>query len=518
MSKKKSFLRGATILAVGGLLAKVIGVFFRIPMVRILGDFGSGLYGNAYPIYSFFLAVSVTGIPVAISKMVSERVSLDDYDGAYKVYRVAMLTMLVAGLVGSLVMLFGAKLFISLFGWHPNTYYSIIALSPAPLIVAVMATYRGFFQGMQTMTPTSVSQIIEAFGRVIVGLGLCIVLTNSISVAYGAAGATFGATGGAVLGCLYIVIAFLFYKHNLKIQIKKQKHKSQETARSIFRTLVAIAVPVTLATLVSNAMNMVNSATVSRFLVDAGLNLEMATELWGQLSGKVQTLVNLPFVFATAIAGSLVPAISESFVKNDKRSIILKTDAALKVIVMVALPCAFGLSILASPITELLYGSDSGYYMLTFLAFSCVFTMASICMQSILQGVGKFMVPVRNLAVGIVIKLILNFVFIPIPSVNIMGAVYSSIVAEGVIMALDALSVRKYVGFKFGLAASFSRSLLCALLMSVITAASYALASAFIGSLTVCVGISILLSAIVYGAGVLILKPIYKKDIEQIRG
>lgn len=498
-AKKKNYLKGAAILAFGGIIAKFLGMFLKLPLVRILGDFGMGLYGNAYPIYTFLLAVSVIGLPVAISKMVSERMSLGRYKEAYHVFKVAITTLAIIGAICTCVMLFGAKFFISVFEWHPGTYYSILGLAFAPLCVCILSSFKGFFQGMQEMTPPSISQIVESFVRVGVGLGLAIFLYKHFdNVAYGAAGATFGATAGALVASFFLFICFLKVRPKLKKKMDSQIEDTGETTKTVLKILAAIAIPITLASLVTSSMNLINSFTVSSFLQKGGFSVDQATVLWGQLSSRAQTIVSIPAVFASALAASLVPTISESHVKNDYTQIRQKTFLTIKVVFMIALPCIVGLFVLAGQITTLLFGNANGANMLRVLSIGICFTMISTTMQGILQGIGKLNIPVRNLAIGCVIKLILNIFLIQIPWLNIYGAILGTLGADFIVSGLDYLSTNKYTGGSTrGLGLAFMKNLFCAVIMGLICYTAAHLLASVLGNSIVTL-IVILIGAIVY--------------------
>lgn len=517
--RKKNYLKGAAILAFGGVVAKFLGMFLKIPLVRILGDFGMGLYGNAYPVYTFLLAISTIGLPVAISKMVSERLKLGHYDGAYNVFKVAVTTLASIGAVCTLIMIFGGKLFISIFKWHPDTYYSILGLSFAPLFVCILSSFKGFFQGMQIMTPPSISQIVESITRVIVGLSLAIFLYKGFNnVAFGAAGATFGATAGALVASLFLFLCFLSVKPKLKKQIKKQKVRSSESPRMILRLLIAIAIPITLASLVTSAMNLINSFTVSSRLQAGGFSVEQATILWGQLSQRAQTIVSIPLILSSSLAASLVPTITESFVIKDFTQIRNKVLLTVKVVFMVSLPCIIGIAVLAPNITSLLFGNEDGANMLRVLGIGIMFSMISTTMQSILQGIGKLNVPVRNLAIGCIVKLILNLVLISIPSLNIYGAILGTIFADLFVCILDFSSVKKFTFMKSkGLFSSFIKTMFCAMIMGI---ACILVKNIFIGILgnAITTVLCILVSAIVYFVLILYTKTLNILEVKNLVG
>lgn len=512
-NKKHSFLRGALILTIGSILARFLGLFFKIPLARIVGDYGMGLYAYPYPIYSFLVAVSVMGLPLAISKMTSESISLNKYDQAKKIFRLSMSVLIALGLFSSLLIIVFAKPVIHFLGWPEETYISILGLSLTPIFVSYMATYRGFFQGMQMMTPTSLSQIIESIFRVVVGVGLAYFLMSTKGVAWAAGGASFGATAGALAGGILMSILYKVYKRKGKTILNMPGVKESERSSRLIKTLFAIAIPASLASVVVSIMNMINSVTVARCLQSAGLSLVTATELWGQLSQKVQTLINVPMMVGVGLAAALVPAISESFARKNYKDIGDKTALALRFVMIIGIPSMIGLSVLSDPIIKLLFGADSGGgQMLKFLSFECVTSVAYITCQAVLQGMGKMMLPIRNLAIGAVVKMILNIILISKPSLNIYGIIIATFVADITILTLNYLSVKKYIKFKLNKVNAFVKPILSGIIMGITVYFIYGIAKDIIGS-NLSVIVSIAAGGIVYLAAMLICGGIEKDEI-----
>jgi stage V sporulation protein B len=329
-----------------------------------------------------------------------------------------------------------------------------------------MATYRGFFQGMQIMTPTSLSQIIESAFRVVVGVGLAYFLMSTKGVAWAAGGASFGATAGALAGGILMTILYRVYKRKGRTVLNMPGILETEKTSKLVKTLFAIAIPASLASVVVSIMNMINSVTVARCLQNAGLDVVTATELWGQLSQKVQTLINVPMMVGVGLAAALVPAISESFVRKNYGEISDKTALALRAVMIIGVPSMIGLSVLSDPIIKLLFGAASGGgQLLKFQAFECVTSVAFITCQAILQGMGKMMLPIRNLAIGAVVKMILNIVLVSIPSINIYGIIIATFVADCTILTLNYVCLKKYIRFKLDKVNVFVKPLLSGAVM-----------------------------------------------------
>ncbi len=515
--KQRSYLTSAAILAAGGIFAKLLGIAFKSPLASIIGDYGLGLYGYPYPLYTTFLAISVAGLPIAVSKMIAERVSLGNYRGAYKVFRVSFVALLVLGTFGSGMMFLGAQFFIDAFKWPQETYYSILALSFAPFFVALISSLRGFFQGMQRMTFSSGSQIVEQIARVGIGLTLAILLTKWFGISYGAAGATFGATAGGIAALLYLGISYFRFKKKSAHLLEEQTVEQSETSRKIFKSLLFLAIPIACGSLINTVMDLINSATLSTCLQNAGISQELATVLYAQLEQKAQTLINVPLVIGAALSSSLVPSISESVVRGDQQKIVKKTTLAVKIAFLVSIPSAVGLSVLSEPIMSLVFlGKSSGYEMLTWLAYVVIFTIVMSTLQGILQGSGRFYKPLKNMAFGALLKFLLNLALISRPEIGVYGAIASSIIASFVIFLLNYMDVKKYVGMN-KIAWNVIKTIFAAVVMGIFAKFGYGLLATYM-DYKIAVLITVAISAAVYFAIIYFTKAITKEEMKEVRG
>ena len=513
--KGKNYLTGAAIIAAGGLIAKFLGIFFKIPIDNIIGSYGFGLYSFAYPLYSTFLSISVIGLPVAVSKMIAERMSRGDYFNARKVFRLAFMTLAILGAVGSLVMFFGANFFIKIFKWDVNAYYSIVALSIAPFFVTIISAFRGYFQGMQLMSMSSISQIIEQIGRVAVGVFLAWYLTEQFGVVYGAAGAVFGAVVGAILAFFFLQGMYVYQNKKEKTLRENQKNIVAESTKSILKTLLIISIPITLGGMITTVMDLINSVTISDGLLKSGLDQVTVTELYGILEQKAQTLINVPLIIGSALSASLVPSISASFAKNDKLMARKKVSLAIRVAFIIGIPSSIGLSVLSEPIISLLFGTSEGGDMLGALAYVVIFTIGMTSLQGILQGAGKFYQPLINMAIGTIVKLVLNLWWLPNPELGIFGAIYSSIVASAVIFLLNLYQVKKHIGFN-NVWISVTKSFVAALIMGVVARFIYDLINVSVGS-SIAVLVAILVAMLVYFVIIVISKAFTREDFQAVR-
>lgn len=419
--KKQSLLKGTIILGLSGIIAKFLGLFFRWPLIMLIGDEGVGYYQMSYPLYMFFIAIS-SGIPVAISKMVSEKNALGDRIGVSKVLKESLILMSFMGLGTTCILYFFSKQIIGFLKWDPKAYYSLLAISIAPMFISVVSVFRGFFQGLQNMSPTAVSQIVEQIGRVIFGVGLAYILLPK-GIEYSAGGAALGAAAGGVLACIYL----LFKYQDIKREFNFIRVKTDE---NILWNLIYISIPVSLGATAGTVMGLIDSILVPQQLLKAGFSYKESTILYGQLTGKASVLVNLPLTLSMALCAAIVPIISEAFVLNRKFEVIDKIEMAVKVSMVIALPSFAGLFFLAAPIMNVIFpGHGEGFEILKYLSISIPFIVLSQTSTAVLQSTGSYILPVISLIMGCIIKVILTLFLVPIPHINIYGAVVSTIFA-----------------------------------------------------------------------------------------
>ncbi|MGI6730904.1 MAG: putative polysaccharide biosynthesis protein [Anaerovoracaceae bacterium] len=512
---KKTFLRGAAILGIAGLLVQVMGAFFRIPLGNIIGDEGMGYYQTAYPIYVFLLVFSTNGAPAAISKMTSERIAQGKHSEAHRVFKLSFILMFIIGIIAFAIFFFGAEIIVNLLK-NPGAYYAMIAIAPALLFVPIMAVYRGYFQGMQEMEPTAISQLVEQAIRVIVGLGLAIfLLPRGLELA--ASGATFGTSIGPIAGVIMLII--LYYRKRTKLikEIEEDPHQEKEKAGKILGTLAAIAIPITIGVSILPIMNIVDVIIVMRRLQDVGFSLQSANALYGQLTGMAGPVINIPMALALSIALSMVPAIAAANSVKDTEFLNMNIKLGLRTAMMIGVPCAFGLMTLAEPIMLLLYplqaeSASSAASSLFILSIGILFLTVGQTMAGILQGLGKPYTAVIALAVGVVVKAIATYILAGIPSLNIQGAAWGSTLGYLVIGLVNFIAVKNLTGIKFDYRLAVVKPLISGITMSIfVVAAFYIVRPAVGGSLATIIAIAI--GAAAYGITLLKTKAITAGEI-----
>lgn len=514
---KESFLKGAAILGVAGVLTKILGSVYRITLAYALTDVGMGYYQTVYPLYNLLLTVSTAGFPVAVAKIVAEKRAIGDYRGAHKVFKITFVGFLLAGILTSLFVFFGAGTLVDLVG-NTNAYYSYLALTPALLFVPIMSAFRGYFQGRQTMTPTAISQFVEQLFRVTVGLTLAFYLLDG-GLPIAAGGATFGASAGAIAGTIIVVVMYFLNKRRIKKEIENTSDYPEEQTWTVVKKILSIAIPITIGAAIVPIMNSIDVAIVMRRLQTIGFTETEASGLYGRLSGYAQTLINFPQVLSVALAVSLVPAVSHAFARRNYPQIKKITRSGVRVTLLIGLPSAVGLFILATPIMELLYFTAeaevqrSAGSILQVLSFSLIFLTLVQSLTAILQGLGKPLIPVKNLTIGALIKIILTYILAGIPNIGIYGAAISTVAAYLIAAIFNIVAVKKYTNTRFGVLDVAVKPVISVLLMALIVRFSYYYTYSLIGS-KIATLLSILVGALVYGFSLLLLGAITSRDFE----
>lgn len=505
--KKQSLIKGSIILAVSGILTRFLGLFFRWPLIMLIGDEGVGYYQMSYPLYMFFVAMAA-GVPVAISKIISENNAMGDVHSSFEVVKESTILMLFLGTGTSVILFFFAKPIISFLQWDSRAYYSLIGIAFAPFLVSIMTVFRGFFQGLQNMTPSAVSQVLEQVGRVVFGVGLAVILLPK-GIEYAAGGAAFGAAAGALIAGIYLVMKY--FKVKKSYGVKKVKSNPE-----ILNKILRIAIPISLGTTVGTVMSLIDSIIVPQKLLEAGFSAQQSTVLYGQLTGKASVIVNIPLTLSMALCTSLIPIIAESYVLKRKKDVENKINMALKLSTVIAIPCCFGLFFMAAPIMKLIFpGRFDGIEILKFLSISIPFIIITQTTTSVLQGVGAYILPVINLFIGCVVKVVLTIVLVPMPNMNIYGAVIASIGAYVVASVLNIITMKIKIKNKFNAYDNLVKPAYasCVMMIGVILTYNFIYRNTLSNSMA-CL-LSIGLGAIIYAVGILVLKVFNTTEIKQ---
>ena len=505
-NNNSKFLKGTMILTISSIIVKVIGSLNWIILSRVLGGEGIGLYQMGFPIYLMAITVSSAGVPVAISIITSEKLANKDYRGAKRVFNVSLRLLLLTGLLFSSALLFGADFLINnQIIRDSRAYYSIIALAPAVFFVTFLASFRGYLQGWQIMTPTATSEVVEQLVRVITMLVFAD-LFMPYGLAYAAGGASMGAGAGAFCALLVLMWFYRRLKRRLHAEIEAQDDSIPvESAGHIIKRLLKLALPVSLTSLMLPIGANLDLLIVPQRLEVAGFNVRHATELFGYLTGMAVPLVNLATIFTAAMTISLVPSISESRALERFDSIREKIRLAFRVAMIITFPCFMGLFFLAEKVAALIYNAPGAAGAIQTMSVGILFLGMHQISTGILQGLGKTAIPVINMILACVVKVVLSWWLTAIPVLGIKGASMATVADFAVAAIINMGFIYKYTGFTFSLGSllkpllasgfmgaviyavlSFTQQLgmWCVLFAMVAAVPAYALALIAVGGLT----------------------------------
>lgn len=490
MSKKNDFLKGAAILGLAGIVVKFLGMFFRIPLGNIIGDEGMSYYQSAYPIYNYLLVISTAGIPTAIAKIVSEKRAIGDYYGAKRVLRVSFILLAIIGACTSTIIIFGAPWLVRVVKNEP-ALRSVMAIGPALFFVSLMSVFRGYFQGTQNMAPYGISQVVEQFFRVIFGLGLAIFFLDR-GVEFAAAGGTLGATIGAFFG--FLVILFMYIRYSKKNPVVDSGNFEIEKSNEIIKRILKIAIPITLGASIMPIMSLIDLGIIMRRLIEIGF-VEEANNLYGQLSGYANTIVNLPQVITAAVQISIVPAIAHLAIKNEQKELEKTMDTGVRLSLLLGLPCGIGVVTLAKEIMLLLYPLQpetalGAGAILQFSGFGIIFLSIFQITTGIIQGLGKPILPARNLGLSAIVKVVLNYTLVGIPSLNIRGAAIATVCAFAIAAILNIITLMKLSAYKPNFKHVVIKPVVSVIVMAILVKGAYMVSSVVFGnSISTLVGV-----------------------------
>ena len=441
--KKQSFLGGAAILASAVVIVKIIGAFYKLPLNNILGAQGKTYFNTAYYIYNVLLTVSTAGLPLAISKMTSEAHAQGRENEKRKIFRTAIWLFFGLGLVGSLLMFFGAAQ-LAAFMNNDMARLPIRALAPAVFCVCLLACMRGYTQGQGNMKPTAVSQVLEALCKLGIGLPLAwYVLMVGMSLDTGAAGAIFGVTIGTVFSMLFLTGYLLTHREHTKAL------DVPSSSRQVMKRILSIGIPITLSNSAMSIINLIDTKIVMGRLQGALLLTEAeASALNGQY-GLAMDMPNMVASFVYPVTMSLIPFAAAALAKKDYAGADRSISSAFRLIAILALPAGVGLSVLSTPIELLVLPSQQADALaagphLRILGFALIFICIMILTNAILQTYGKERIPIFTVIAGGVTKIVMNYILVGNPAINIHGAPISTLCCYLVICTLNLFFVWKY--------------------------------------------------------------------------
>ncbi|MBQ7118693.1 MAG: polysaccharide biosynthesis protein [Oscillospiraceae bacterium] len=518
MSNKKeaSFVKGAMILAISSIIVKIIGAVFRIPLVNIIrDDVTMGMYQTAYTYYSVFLTIATAGIPIAISKLVSESRVLGRTNEMKQAFGTAMRFCVVVGVVSMLFLFFGASWLAEIQG-NVDAAPGIMTLAPAVLFMAVTAAFRGYFQGHDNMIPTAVTQMTEALSRLVIGIPVgWFLVSNGFKGKFVTAGIITGITMGAIISVL-LMILFKLRKKSVDERLPQNDNKSRSRSE-LLSILLKIAIPVTVGSFVMQLTSMIDMFLIKNRLIDIGYTKELAEASYGIYGSYVLPIFNLIPSIIISLNVSVTPTISAAHAVKDTKKLHDTLLSALRIVVIFTLPAAVGISVISQPILSIIFPTmpDSvaiAAPVLSLLGIASFFLCASSLTSTSMQAMGKPTIPLITMAIGAVVKIVANYILIAIPGVELMGAAIGTVLCYVVITVLNMIMLSKIVGFRPKFMQTYIRPLICCAIMGVVVFFSYELCLLFVGNL-ISVAVSVFLGVVVYLVSMILLRGITKEDV-----
>ena len=528
-SKSSNFIMQGGILAAASIISRIIGMLYRLPVTNIIGDQGNSYYSAAYEVYNIILLISSYSLPLAVSKVVSAKVALGEHKNAWRSFKAAMYMSLVVGAVASAITFFGAGFFTGTLLNTPESELCLKVLALAIFVMAVMGVLRGYFQGMGTMMPTAVSQVIEQLVNAVVSIVAASMLYSygaSLDQAkgitdgtggavYGAAGSTLGTSLGAAAGLIFLVIVMLMYNRVLQKNLRKDQVSQVQSYSSILRMLVLTIVPVILSTAVYNISGFIDQGVFKFLMLDVqNMDKDMVDVYWGIYVGKYKLLTNVPIAVASALSSSVIPALTRARMAGNRKEMRRKTENAIRMVMLICIPSAFGLTALGGPVLDLLNWNTDPSAPIMFLIGSAavIFYGLSTLTNGILQGIDHMQIPVRNAVIALASHLVVLVVLVQFAGIHIYGAVISYMFFAFLMCILNGLAIRKYLHYRQEVKRTFLIPGVASLIMALAVWLLYTPLENLMGNKPATL-LCLVLAVLIYGFFVLFLRGITEEEM-----
>ncbi len=543
---QQSFLYSTMILGISTMLVKIMGAIFKIPLTHLIGESGMGYFATAYDVYLPMYSLAMAGLPVAVSRIVAKFVAENRFNDVKKAFKIVKRVFLITGLVGFGLMFAVSYIVVGVTD-NINALPAMFVITPSILFCCIMSSYRGYYEGIRNMYPTAISTLIEAASKLFLGYTFAYIVIKTVKVtneqvllSYAAAGAMLGITLGTVFGSI-----FLLLRHKIKgdgiTPEQLANSPAPFTGRAIFMSIIAISIPVALGSLVNQISGLIDVAMVQAQLKtgvlenidiyrqmygdflknDSGEILadsEIPNYLYGCYKGYAYTIFNLVPTITSVVGVSALPVLTMAWTSGDKDSIKKNIESILKVIALIALPAGIGIMSLSPQIVDLLYNTEASITvkLLFILGAAACFAGLTTPLTNLLQAIGKPGVPVRNIAVGAVIKIVTNYILVGIPEINILGAPIGTMLCYLYIAVADVICLIKYSGVKFSLYSAIFKPFVAAICCGAAAFGVNKIVSGVIGSGTISTFISLIFAVLVYILALSLIKCINENDIKTL--
>lgn len=526
-----NFIIQGSILAIAGIIVRLIGMLYRIPLANYIGDEGNGYYSAAYNIYSIMLILSSYSLPVAVSKMVSARLARGQYRNARKILRAALFYATIVGGVGFCALWFGSGFFAEHVIKMPYSAYALKVLAPTVWIMAYLGVLRGFFQGHSTMVPTAVSQIFEQIVNAVISLLAAKSLfdlgvksnlvygSTEYSYAFGAAGGALGTGAGALTALILFVGLYLMYRPKMKRRIRKEQGTSAEGYGMITSTLFLTVVPIIVSSSLYNSSTVIDNILFGQIMTGLGETRQIASQ-WGIYSGKYHLLFNIPVAVANSLSSSLIPALSRAVAEKDRKQTLNRIASAIRFSMIIAIPSAVGLAVLAAPISNLLFPGRDNTDLIKMTCYGSsavvVYSLSTVT-NAVLQGINRMKTPIRNAGISLVLHTVILFVMLRYLHMGIYGVLYANILFALFICILNARAIARFKRYRQEVKKTFLIPMVASAVMGAAAFGVYRAAYSIFGNL-ISTGISVLVAVAVYFVLLILLKGVDAQELRSMPG
>ncbi|MGN0248991.1 MAG: polysaccharide biosynthesis C-terminal domain-containing protein [Lachnospiraceae bacterium] len=518
--KSDGFIMQAGILAMAGIICRIIGILYRSPLAAIIGDEGNGYYGSAYNIYTIILLISSYSIPAAISKVIAGKLALKEYKNAQRIFYCAFIYVIVVGGCASLFAFFGAGFLV-----EQNAVMVLRVFSPTIFVSGLLGVLRGYFQAHKTMVQTSVSQILEQILNAIISIMAAYLLKQlvidrdpSTQAVYGAMGSALGTGAGVLIALAFMTFMYGLHKKEIKERIQKDEHKEVLQYSEIFKIIFSLVTPFILSTFIYNFSTSLDETIYRKILkLMKDVDVSQIAIWYGVYSGKAVVISNIPIAIASAMSAAMIPSVSGKYATGDVKGTRSKVHTAILTTMLIAIPSMVGIFVLAEPVVSFLFPGQSNIplagALLRALSVTVVFYSLSTLTNAVLQGIGKVTAPVYHAAIALVVQTLVLIPCLIFTELNLYCIAIATIVYSFLMCVLNQRAVRKYLDYKQDMKKIFILPFLASVIMGIVAYFVYKLLFAVLKSNAVSLLISVAIAAFVYGVLILKLRVLNKDDI-----
>lgn len=523
MAKKKTdFIKQAGILAIAGIICRIIGILYRSPLTGIIGDEGNGYYSTAYNIYTIILLVSSYSIPSAISKEIAQKLAINQYKNAQRIFYCSIFYVVVVGGIGSLFSFFCADWLVG-----KNSVLVLRTFAPTIFFSGILGVLRGYFQAHRTMIQTSVSQIVEQILNAVISIMVAFLLIRTVSNAgkttqaiYGAVGSAVGTGVGVLIALIFMWSVYLMNKDIIQRRIQRDKIVQVDPYGKLFRDIIFTVTPIILSTFIYNLSTSMNQTIYTKVLLYVkGLSEAEISTQYGIFAGKAVVIANIPIAIATAVSAAMMPSVSGTYAQGDIGETYNKLDTAIRITMLVSIPAAVGLAVLSTPITWVLFPQkdtlEQAAMLLRCISITVVLYSLSTITNAVLQGIGMVNIPVINAFISLVIQTAILILILYRTNLHLYGLVVASIVYSLLMCIFNGISVRKMLGYRQNIR-NYAIPVVAAGVMGLIAMGSYNLFYMLTSINILSLAVSIIFAALIYFFIAIMLGGITEEELKKL--